>query len=85
MRKLERTGQFRHDYKREARGQHRTTLDADLVPILVALADDQSLEPRHHDHALSGDWKVSGNWRIVFRFVAGEAVDVDLISDHWLE
>ena len=56
MRKIERTGQFRRDYKREARGQHRTTLDADLVPILVALADDRPLEPRHHDHALSGDW-----------------------------
>ena len=57
MRKIERTGQFRRDYKREARGQHRTSLDADLVPILVALTDDQPLEPRHHDHALSGDWK----------------------------
>ena len=57
MRKIERTGQFRRDYKREARGRHRTTLDADLVPILVALADDQPLEPRHHDHALGGDWK----------------------------
>ena len=57
MRRIERTGQFRRDYKREARGQHRASLDADLVPILVALADDQPLEPRHHDHALSGDWK----------------------------
>ena len=57
MRRIERTGQFRRDYKREARGRHRTTLDADLVPILEALADDHPLEPRHHDHALSGDWK----------------------------
>lgn len=57
MRKIERTSQFRRDYKREARGKHRTTLDAYLVPILVALADDQPLELRHHDHALSGDWK----------------------------
>ena len=57
MRKIERTGQSRRDYKREARGRHRTTLDADLVPILVALAEDQPLEPRHHDHMLSGDWK----------------------------
>ena len=54
MRKIERSSQFRRDYKREARGQHRTSLDADLVPILVALAEDQPLEPRHHDHALSG-------------------------------
>ena len=57
MRKIERTSQFRRDYKREARGRHRTSLDADLVPILVALAEDQPLEPRHHDHALSGDWR----------------------------
>ena len=57
MRKIERTSQFRRDYKREARGQHRTSLDADLVPILVFLAEDQPLERRHHDHALSGDWK----------------------------
>ncbi len=45
MRKIERTGQFKRDYKREAKGQHRTSLDADLVPVLVALADDQPLEP----------------------------------------
>ena len=56
MRKIERTGQFRRDYKREARGRHRSSLDAALVPILVALADDQPLEPRHHDHALSSNW-----------------------------
>ncbi len=26
--------------------------------------------------------RVSGNWRIVFRFADGEAVDVDLIDYH---
>ena len=57
MRRIERTGQFRRDYKREARGQHQASLDADLVSILIALADDQPLAPRHHDHTLSGDWK----------------------------
>ena len=31
-----------------------------------------------------GQWsvRVSGNWRIVFRFADGEAVDVDLIDYH---
>ena len=57
MRTIERTGQFKRDYKRRARGRHRTTLDADLVPVLVALANDRLLEPRHRDHALTGDWK----------------------------
>ena len=56
MRTIERTGQFKRDYKRESRGQHQATLDASLVPIVEALADDRPLEPRHHDHALSGDW-----------------------------
>ncbi len=57
MRTIERTGQFKRDYKRVARGRHGPTLDGDLVPVLVALANDQPLEPRHRDHALTGDWK----------------------------
>ena len=39
MRKIDPTGQFRRDYKREAKGQHRTTLDAELMLVLEALAD----------------------------------------------
>lgn len=57
MRKIERTRQFKRDYKREAKGRHRASLDAAIVPLLVTLANDQPLEPRCHDHALSGDWK----------------------------
>ena len=32
----------------------------------------------------AGQWsvRVSGNWRVVFRFEDGEAVDVDLIDYH---
>ena len=32
----------------------------------------------------AGQWsvRVSGNWRVVFRFVDSEAVDVDLIDYH---
>lgn len=57
MRKIDRTGQFKRDYKREAKGQHRATLDADLMPVIKALATDQPLAERHHDHPLTGDWK----------------------------
>ncbi|MGH8159207.1 MAG: type II toxin-antitoxin system YafQ family toxin [Rhodanobacter sp.] len=57
MRRIEHTGQFKRDYKREAKGQHRATLDAELMPVVKALACDQSLEPRYRDHALTGDWK----------------------------
>ncbi len=57
MRTIERTGQFKRDYRRTTRGRYRATLDADLVPVLVALANDRLLEPRHRDHALTGEWK----------------------------
>lgn len=57
MRTIERSSIFRRDYKREARGQHRSTLDGDLTQILSALADDAPLEAKHRDHVLSGEWR----------------------------
>ena len=57
MRRIERTSQFKRDYRRELKGRHRTSLDAVLVPVLIALTNDQPLESRYHDHALSGEWK----------------------------
>lgn len=57
MRAIEWTTQFKRDYKREGKGQHRATLDADLFPVVDTLANDQPLEPRYRDHALTGEWK----------------------------
>jgi mRNA interferase YafQ len=57
MRTTDYTGQFKRDYKRETKGQHRGTLEADLYGVLSALLVDKPLEPRHRDHALTGDWK----------------------------
>ncbi|MDR0274360.1 MAG: type II toxin-antitoxin system YafQ family toxin [Burkholderiaceae bacterium] len=57
MRTIELFGQFRRDYKREKKGEHRATLDADFQAIVSALQADLPLEPRHRDHALIGDWK----------------------------
>lgn len=56
MRTIERASAFKRDYKRETKGQHRVTLDDDLVPVLEALVNDQLLEPRHRDHDLIGEW-----------------------------
>ena len=55
MRTIERTTQFKRDYKREWKGRHRALLDAGLVPIVEALATDHPLAPRYHNHALSGE------------------------------
>jgi mRNA interferase YafQ len=56
MRTIERSSIFRRDYKREAKGQHRATLDIDLERILETLANDLPLEQKHRDHDLSGEW-----------------------------
>jgi mRNA interferase YafQ len=57
MRTIEQTGQFRRDYKREAKGPHRQTLQSDFVAIVTALTNDQPLAEKHRDHALTGDSK----------------------------
>lgn len=59
MRRIERTTQFKRDYKRKAKGQHRSTLDLELMPIVKALAWGHPLQPGHRDHALTGNWRSS--------------------------
>lgn len=56
MRTIERTGQFKKDYKREMKGRYRATLANELAGIIGALANDQPLAARNRDHALSGEW-----------------------------
>lgn len=57
MRTIERTSQFKRDYKREAKGPHRTTLERDFIDIVTTLANDQPLVEKHRDHSLTGEWK----------------------------
>ena len=89
---------FRHQGLRRyfETGDHRD-LRADQVKrirrvlaILDAAVSIETLEtlPGMRLHALKGDldgfWSISvtGNWRIVFRFDAGEMSDVDFVDYH---
>jgi mRNA interferase YafQ len=56
MRTISRTAKFKRDYKRETKGQHRATLDADLLAAVSLLATDEALPERFHDHALAGEY-----------------------------
>ncbi|WP_342239400.1 type II toxin-antitoxin system RelE/ParE family toxin [Inquilinus sp. OTU3971] len=55
MRKIEATGRFKRDYKREKRTD--PDLDAVLKPVLAVLAADAALPEKVSDHGLSGPWK----------------------------
>lgn len=57
MRTIEWTSQFKKDYKRESKGQHRADLDESFFPVVELLANDKPLEPRHRDHPLTNNWK----------------------------
>jgi len=57
MRTIDRTNQFKRDYKRELKGRHCATLEGDLVEVVKMLVRDVPLAGRYHDHALTGDWK----------------------------
>jgi mRNA interferase YafQ len=56
MREIERTTQFKRDYKREAKGRHRYSLDASLAAVLDPLMNDDLLAASYRDHALTGAW-----------------------------
>ena len=67
--------------------QHLTRRIRRILTERAAAQSAQDMElPGDRLHPLKGDrrgqWSVraSGNWRIVFRFVEGKAVDVDLID-----
>ncbi len=57
MRTISRTTRFKKDYKRESKGHHRSTVNADLVDVLTLLVNDTPLPERLHDHPLAGEWK----------------------------
>ncbi|MCI5150371.1 MAG: type II toxin-antitoxin system YafQ family toxin [Candidatus Electrothrix sp. MAN1_4] len=61
MRKVSQTRQFSRDLKRIAkRGKD---LDK-LKRVVTLLVKDKPLEPRHRDHALTGNWKHSRDCHI---------------------
>jgi mRNA interferase YafQ len=56
MRQIERTAQFRRDFKRELKGRRGRELEMALTSIVGMLMDDQPLPARCRDHPLSGEW-----------------------------
>ena len=55
MRIIERTTQFKRDFKREKKGRHGATLETALTVVLGLLMSDMALAARFRDHALTGN------------------------------
>jgi len=57
MRRIELTGAFRRDFKREKKGQHRRDLDSLVSGVVSLLVEDAPLPEKHRDHGLGGEWR----------------------------
>lgn len=88
MRTIERTGQFKQDYKRASKGRHRLDLDTALTAVIVSLARDEALAPRYRDHALTGDWRdhrdchVKPDLVLIYRLSDPETLQLVRIGSH---
>ncbi len=88
MRKIDPTGRFRRDLKRELKGRYRRVIVDDLDELIALLAVDAPLEPRHHDHALTGDWKdhrdchVKPDLVLIYRKPDGETMQLVRLGSH---
>ncbi|MBQ4402455.1 MAG: type II toxin-antitoxin system YafQ family toxin [Synergistaceae bacterium] len=67
MRRVEQRSKFRHDFKREGRGEYGSLLQpvtGQLWKVVAALANNLPLPPKYRDHALHGEWEGSRDCHI---------------------
>ena len=88
MRTIDRTHQFKRDYKREKKGRHRDRLDDDLLTVVALLVVDEALPDRCHDHALTGNWKdhrdchIKPDLVLIYRKPDAEVLELVRLGSH---
>ena len=79
---------YEEDDPRGVRAEHATKLRDILARLDAAHALSEMDVPGFRLHPLKGDLKgfwgvtVRANWRVIFRFVDGAALDVDYVDYH---
>lgn len=79
---------YEHAELRGIRPEHAEKLSDILARLDVAERVEDMDLPAFHLHALKGDrrgfWAVTvrANWRVIFRFEDGSALDVDYVDYH---
>ncbi|MGA3263078.1 MAG: type II toxin-antitoxin system YafQ family toxin [Terracidiphilus sp.] len=88
MRTIKRTSRFKKDYKREAKGQYRATLDADLLAAVSLLAADSPLPEKFRDHQLTGEWTdhrdchIKPDLVLIYRVPDAERLELVRLGSH---
>ena len=88
MRRVDRTAQFRRDFKRVKRGVHGRHIDATLLAALEMLAADAVLPVRYVDHAMKGEFRdcrdchLRPNLVLVYRKRGSDVLELVRIGSH---
>jgi mRNA interferase YafQ len=88
MRTIDQITQYRRDIKREAKGQYRDALTAELAAVVSKLATDQALPPKNKDHALTQNWKdhrechVKPDLLLIYRLPDAETLQLVRLGSH---
>lgn len=88
MRKLERTGSFKRDFKRVKSVPRHKDIEAILIPLLQLLMTDQPLPKRLSDHPLAGEWKdhrdchLKPDLVLIYRKIEPDVVQLVRIGTH---
>ncbi|MGD0627994.1 MAG: type II toxin-antitoxin system YafQ family toxin [Terracidiphilus sp.] len=88
MRRISRTSRFKKDYKRESKGPHRATLDAQLLAVVSLLAADHPLPESLRDHALTGEWAdhrdchIKPDLVLIYRVPDAERLELVRLGSH---
>jgi mRNA interferase YafQ len=88
MGRIERTNAFRHDFKRQQRGQHRRDLEALITSVISLLAEDKLLPERSRDHALAGEWRdfrechLKPDLLLIYRKVEADVLQLVRLGSH---
>ncbi len=88
MRAIKQSRQFKRDLKRESKGPHGKVLQREFVAIVATLAGDESLEIRHRDHALTGEWKdhrdchVRPDLVLIYRKLENDTLELVRLGSH---
>lgn len=87
MRTIKYTAQFKRDYKREKRTQHKD-LDKKLMLAIESLATDAQLPESLRDHCLSGSWKdhrdchIRPNLVLIYRKPDADTLELVRLGSH---
>ena len=88
MLRIERTAQFKRDYKRELKGRHRNTLEASLIEVLKILVNNQPLAEKYKDHPLTGGYKdhrdchIKPDLVLVYRITNNQTLQLVRLGSH---